>query len=447
MQLAVTGINHSTANISLRERVAFPPAIVTGALEQAVGLPDVNEAVIVSTCNRTEVYLGFSGPESEADEGAGRHRLTLEWLAGFHGVSADELASRSYFHEGGEAVRHLMRVAAGLDSMVLGEPQILGQIKSAYALSRELKLTGGNLARAFEAAFSIAKEVRTETAIGASPVSVAYAAVTLAGRIFSDLSRLRVLLVGAGRTIELAARHLREKKVRGIVVANRTLDNALQLAGKISGEGALLSELPELLVDADVVISSTNSQLPLIGKGMVERAVRRRKHRPMLLVDLAVPRDIEVEVGEIPDAYLYGIDDIGSVIEDGVNSRREAAVRAGSLIDLGMEKFLGQLRSRNAVATLRRLRGKADAIREAELQQALRELEKGGDPGAVLEALARAITNKLIHAPSVRMKQASAEGRDELLGATRELFELEEAAPGTSARDLAPKPEPRAKKS
>ena len=429
MELAVTGINHSTANISLREQVAFPPAVVTGALRQAAELPDVNEAAIVSTCNRTEVYLGFARPGPELEEGPGRYRMVLEWLAGFHDMNVDELAACSYFHEGEDAVRHLMKVAAGLDSMVLGEPQILGQIKSAYALSRDLKLAGGNLSQAFEAAFSVAKEVRTGTAIGASPVSVAYAAVTLAGRIFSDLSRLRVLLVGAGRTIELAARHLTEKKVCGIVVANRTLDNALQLASRCSGEGALLSDLPDLLLDADVVISSTSSQLPLIGKGMVERAIRRRKHRPMLLVDLAVPRDIEVEVSEIPDAYLYGIDDIGSVIEDGVNSRREAAVQAESIIDRGMEKFLGRLRSRNAVATLRRLRGKADAIRQAELQLAMRELEKGGDAAPLLESLARAITNKLIHSPSVRMKQASAEGRDELLQVTRELFELDEDAP------------------
>ncbi len=425
MDLAVTGINHSTAAIALREKVAFPPAVISGALRQASGLPDVSGAVIVSTCNRTEVYLGFAKSNSKLEQNGGRHRLTLDWLADFHGLKADELVPCSYFHEGGEAVRHLMRVAAGLDSMVLGEPQILGQIKSAYALSRELKVAGGNLARAFEAAFSVAKEVRTETAIGVSPVSVAYAAVTLAGRIFSDLSRLQVLLVGAGRTVELAARHLAEKNVRGIVVANRTLANALQLAGKFSGEGALLSDLPELLTDADIVISSTSSQLPLIGKGMVERALRQRKHRPMLLVDLAVPRDIEVEVGEIPDAYLYGIDDIGGVIEDSVNSRREAAVQADSLIDSGLEKFHSELRSRNAVATLRRLRGRAEDIREAELRQARRELEKGGDVQSVLESLARAITNKLIHSPSVRMKQASAEGRDELLHLTRELFELD----------------------
>lgn len=429
MQLAVTGINHSTANISLRERVAFPPAIVTDALRQVAELPGVDEVVIVSTCNRTEVYAGFARPESELDEASNRGRLVLEWLAKFHGMSADDLAGCSYFHEGGEAVRHLMKVASGLDSMVLGEPQILGQIKSAYALSQDLDLTGGSLAQAFESAFSIAKEVRTETAIGASPVSVAYAAVTLAGRIFSDLSSLQVLLVGAGRTIELAARHLIEKNARSMVVANRTLDNALQLARKFSGQGALLSDLPELLVEADIVVSSTSSQLPLIGKGMVERAIRRRKHRPMLLVDLAVPRDIEMEVSEIPDAYLYGIDDIGSVIDDSVNSRREAAVQAESIIDHGMERFLSQLRSRNAVATLRRLRGKADAIRETELQQARRELEKGSDAGVVIEGLARAITNKLIHSPSVRMKQASAEGRDELLEVTRELFELDEDAP------------------
>ena len=427
MQLAVTGVNHSTADIALRERVAFEPARVTGALRQAAGLPAVTGVVIVSTCNRTEVYLGFA--DEHAGDGAARHRMTLEWLADFHGLSADELAKSSYRREDGEVVRHLMKVAAGLDSMVLGEPQILGQIKSAFALSRELKLVGGALAQAFEAAFSVAKEVRSETAIGASPVSVAYAAVTLAGRIFSDLSQQRVLLVGAGRTIELAARHLAEKQVRGITVANRTLDNALQLAGKFGGQGALLSELPELLVSADIVVSSTNSQLPLIGKGMVERAVRQRRHRPILLVDLAVPRDIEVEVREIPDAYLYGIDDIGNVIDDSIASRREAATEAETIIDQGMEKFLAELRSRNAVATLRRLRDKADAIRQAELDQARRQLEKGGDAPAVLESLARAITNKLIHSPSVRMKRASSQGRDELLLATRELFELEGDAP------------------
>ena len=427
MKIAVTGVNHSTADIALRERVAFPPDQVTGALRQAASLDGVKEAVIISTCNRTEVYLGFHAPATADD--ARRHRMSLEWLAEYHAMPAERLSPSSYFHEDEEAVRHLMKVAAGLDSMVLGEPQILGQIKSAFALSRDLNLVGGALAQAFAAAFSTAKDVRSETAIGASPVSVAYAAVTLAGRIFSDLSRLRVLLVGAGRTIELAARHLVEKRVRSITVANRTLDNALQLAGRFAGRGALLSELPGLLVATDIVISSTNSQLPLIGKGMVERAIRQRKHRPMLLVDLAVPRDIEVEVGEIPDAYLYGIDDIGSVIEDGIASRRDAADQAEAIIDRGMEKFLGRLRSRNAVATLRRLRGKADAIRQTELGQARRELEKGADAATVLESLARAITNKLIHSPSVRMKQASAEGRDELLHATRELFELDDDAP------------------
>jgi len=433
MELAAIGINHNTAQIALRERVAFPAAIISGALRRLALLPGVREAVIVSTCNRTEVYLGFSGTPPASGEGIGRQETMLGWLAGFHGIDVYELRPSSYFHEDGEAVRHLMQVAAGLDSMVLGEPQILGQIKSAHALSRELRLVGGNLARAFDAAFSVAKEVRTETAIGASPVSVAYAAVTLAERIFSDLPSLRALLVGAGRTIELAARHLAERKVRGIVIANRTLDNALQLAEQLDGElaaqGALLSELPELLVDADIVISSTNSQLPLIGKGMVERATRQRKHRPILLVDLAVPRDIEVEAGEIPDAYLYGIDDIGNVIEDSVASRREAAAEAAAIIERGMARFLDQLRSRNAVATLRRLRGKADAIREAELIQARRDWEKHGDAHAALESLARAITNKLLHAPSVRMKRASAAGRDELLQATQELFALDEEAP------------------
>ncbi len=427
MELALTGINHSTANIELREQVAFPPALIGDALRQAAGLPGVNEVVIVSTCNRTEVYLGYSHSKAEESlESEERRRSTLEWLAGFHGLRPDELEKSSYFHEGAEAVRHLMKVAAGLDSMVRGEVQIMGQIKSAYAMSNELNLVGGGLARAFETAFKVAKEVRSETAIGTGPISVAYTAVTLAERIFSNLSSLRVLLVGAGRTIELAARHLQERKVHGMVVANRTLDNALRLANKFSGEGALLSELPELLVNTDIVISSTNSQLPLIGKGVVESAIRKRRHRPILIVDLAIPRDVEVEVGQIPDAYLYNIDDIEEVVGDSLKNRREAASQAEAIIDRGVGEFLDKLRSLNAVGTLRRLRGKADEIRRAELNLARRELERGGDAGVVVEALARSITNKLIHAPSVRLKRASAEGQDELLQVASELFELDD---------------------
>jgi len=461
MALFLVGINHTTASIDLREKVAFPPEIVGGALRDMFGLAEVNEAVIVSTCNRTELYLdlqpsdevaerGVAGSDaaleaidatqqelppqnlSAGDESAQAEnrqiisfrQLVINWLAAYHKLDIDELDSCSYFYANDDVVRHLMRVSCGLDSMVLGEPQILGQIKSAFAVSKDLDVVSSSLGRAFQDAFSIAKEVRTDTAIGENPVSVAFAAVTLAERIFSRLDSLNVLLVGAGRTVELVAQHLLEKGVQEIAVANRTLDNAIELANRIKGHGVLLSDIPEQLVEADIVVSSTNSQLPLIGKGMVERALKARKHRPMLLVDLAVPRDIEPEVGQIGDAYLYTVDDISEVIEDGQKSREQAAEEASSIIERGIEEYRAHVRSLNAVATLKAFRSKADEIREGEVERALKALEKGDAPEEILQSLARAITNKLIHSPSVQMKKASAEGKDELVALTRRLFEL-----------------------
>jgi glutamyl-tRNA reductase len=429
MALHLVGINHNTAGIELREKVAFPPEIVADALQKLQGLDSVSEAVILSTCNRTEIYTSFSsgdGEESTTDsEPANADQALMQWLSQYHQLNAEDLARCLYSYEGDDVIRHLMKVSCGLDSMILGEPQILGQIKSAYAVSKDLGVVSSELGNAFEESFSIAKEVRTDTAIGENPVSVAYAAVSLAERIFSKLPSLSVLLIGAGRTIELVARHLSDKGVTRIVVANRTLDNALELARRFSGHGALLSEIPDLLVDADIVVSSTNSQLPLLGKGAVERALRRRRHKPMLLVDLAVPRDIEQEVAQVADAYLYSIDDISSVIEDSQKSREEAAAQAHSIIERGVEEYRKKVRSLNAVATLRAFRGKADEIRETELQKAMRALEKGDDPGAVLESLARGLTNKLIHSPSVQMKEASAEGRDDILHLIQELYELD----------------------
>ncbi|MBT70808.1 MAG: glutamyl-tRNA reductase [Gammaproteobacteria bacterium] len=435
MALLLVGINHMTANIALREKVAFPPEIIGEALFQVAELELVDEVVIVSTCNRTELYLDYRVADTEttaASESSGdtllahEQQLILNWLADFHKLVPAELADCSYFFAGQDVVRHLMKVSCGLDSMVLGEPQILGQIKSAFAVSSDLKLVGANLRRAFQEAFSIAKEVRTDTAIGENPVSVAYATVALTESIFSDLASLHILLIGAGRTIELVARHLFDKGVQQIVVANRTLDNALELAAKFEAHGVLLSEIPDRLFAADIVVSSTNSQLPLLGKGAVERALRQRKHKPLLLIDLAVPRDIEAEVAEVADAYLYSVDDISDVIEDGQKSRADAAAQAESIIERGVEGYLKQLRSLNAVATLRAFREKANTIRELEVQRAINALQKGESADKVLESLARGITNKLTHSPSVQMKKASADGRDELLRLTRELYDLGE---------------------
>jgi glutamyl-tRNA reductase len=447
MALVLVGINHNTANIETREKVAFPPEIVESALADIHGLPVIEEVVLVSTCNRTEIYLDFreddeAGDSSEAPGELAANRQLLDrqaevvaWLSKFHDLEIGELEQCSYSFADEDVIRHLMKVSCGLDSMVLGEPQILGQIKSAYAVSKDRDVVGPALGRAFEEAFSIAKQVRTDTAIGENPVSVAYAAVTLAERIFSDLPSLSVLLIGAGRTIELVVRHLVDKGVNKIVVANRTLDNALEIANRFDAHGVLLSEIPEQLVKADIVVSSTNSQLPLLGKGAVERALKLRKHKPMLLVDLAVPRDIEAEVAEIADAYLYSIDDISEVIEDGVKSRADAAAQAESIIERGVEEYLKQLRSLNAVSTLRAFRDKADAIREQELERALKALEKGESAQSVVSSLARSITQKLVHSPSVQMKKASAEGRDELLELTAELYELNSDSKPKSGKD------------
>ena len=433
MALVLVGINHNTANIEMREKVAFPPEIVESALAEIYALPQIAEVVIVSTCNRTEIYLDFAEGDSEAPAGdelsqnrqlVDRQAEIVAWLSKFHGLEVGELEQCSYSYASEDVVRHLMKVSCGLDSMVLGEPQILGQIKSAYAVSKDQEVVAQSLGRAFEEAFSIAKQVRTDTAIGENPVSVAYAAVTLAERIFSDLPSLSVLLIGAGRTIELVVKHLVEKGVSEIVVANRTLDNALEIANRFDAHGVLLSDMPEQLIKADIVVSSTNSQLPLLGKGAVERALKHRKHKPMLLVDLAVPRDIEAEVSEIADAYLYSIDDISDVIEDGVKSRADAAAQAESIIERGVEGYRKALRSLNVVSTLRAFRDKADAIREKELERALKALEKGESAEAVVSSLARSLTQKLVHSPSVQMKKASAAGRDELLELTAELFEL-----------------------
>ena len=433
MGLILVGVNHKTADISLREKVAFPPEIISDALREVGTLAGVCEVVLLSTCNRTELYINAiqktssGGDNNEKCQDLGSQQRVdevVDWLANFHKIQSSELNKSIYSYTGEAVVKHLMKVSCGLDSLILGEPQILGQIKSAFALATDLNSVGSTLTRVFSAAFSIAKEVRTDTAIGENPVSVAYAATLLAERIFSDLGSLSILLIGAGRTIELVAKHFKEKRVSKITVANRTLDNALEIAKKFKGNGVLLSDIPEQLEAADIVVSSTNSQLPLLGKGSVERALQKRKHRPMLLIDLAVPRDIEVEAGDIADAYLYSIDDISGAIEDNVKSRSEAAIQAEIIIDRGVDEYSKQLRSLNAISTLRAFRDKVDQIRSKEVERAMKSLSSGDSAEQVLESLARAITNKFTHAPSVQLKNASSEGRNELIDLMNELFEL-----------------------
>ncbi|WP_166251713.1 glutamyl-tRNA reductase [Marinobacter salicampi] len=416
MALLTLGINHRTAPVELRERIAFTPERMAEAFSELRVASGASEAAILSTCNRTELYLAGDDDCAAA---------VLRWLSGFHGLLPAELENALYVYRDSEAVRHMMRVASGLDSMVLGEPQILGQLKDAYALAREHGASGTFLTRLFEQTFTVAKRVRTETAIGENPVSVAYAAVSMAHHIFADMSRNRALLIGAGKTIELVAKHLAEAGVRDFLVANRTLERAQVLAEARGGRGILLSEIPGVLADVDMIISSTASPLPILGKGAVERALKGRKHRPYFMVDIAVPRDIEPEVANLADVYLYTVDDLRHVIDENLKTREGAAREAENLITAGTQEFLSQLRALDAVATLKQFRQRAEILRDIETEKALRALRNGGDPETALRALARGLTNKLLHEPSVQVRKATAEGRVEVTNWLRELHQLE----------------------
>lgn len=420
MAFIALGINHKTASVDVRERVAFSPEQLVEALQQLCLRTPSREAAILSTCNRSELYLEQEALTADA---------VLVWLADYHQLSLDELRACAYVLEDADAVRHMMRVASGLDSMVLGEPQILGQMKSAYAVAREAGTLGPLLGRLFQATFSTAKQVRTDTAIGENPVSVAFAAVSLAKQIFSDLQRSQALLIGAGETISLVARHLHEQGIKRIVVANRTLERASSLAEQFGAHAVLLSDIPQELVNSDIVISSTASQLPILGKGAVESALKRRKHKPIFMVDIAVPRDIEAQVGELDDVYLYTVDDLHEVIAENLKSRQGAAQVAEELVAAGADYFMSRLRELAAVDVLKAYRQQAERLRDEELAKALRLLGNGGAAEEVLAQLARGLTNKLLHAPSVQLKKLSADGRVDALGVAQELFALDEGVP------------------
>ncbi|ART79800.1 glutamyl-tRNA reductase [Oceanisphaera avium] len=407
MSLLVLGINHKTASVALRERVAFGPEVAPRALQELMCTQGVGEAVILSTCNRTELYCSL---EPEGDS-----HLVRMWLQNFHQLDENELNSCLYQYHGEEAVRHLMRVSCGLDSLVLGEPQILGQMKLAYTQSQKVGSLKGTLDRMFQKTFSVAKRVRTETEIGASAVSVAFAAVSLAKRIFSDLSHTKVLLVGAGETIELVARHLKEQAVSQMMVANRTLERAQNLAQEFDAKIMTLEQIPDYLPQADIVISSTASPLPIIGKGLVERALKARRQQPILLVDIAVPRDIEPEVDELNDAYLYTVDDLQGIIEQNMATRQQAANQAEIIIEEERDNFMAWYRSLESVKLIQDYRGHAEQVCQQELLLALQALAQGKDSQQVLQRLARRLTNKLIHTPTQALNQAGKDGNQDLL--------------------------------
>ena len=420
MNLIALGINHNSAAVEVRERVAFAPEQVAEALTDACEQVQVEEVVILSTCNRTEMYAIVPGGIDRVEKAL----ELIDWMANYHHLSVEELRQSAYHFEAREALQHIIQVASGLDSMVLGEPQIFGQLKSAYAVATEAGVVGSELGRLFPRVFAIAKRVRTDTAIGENPVSVAYAAVDLARHIFADLNKCNALLVGAGETIELVARHLIEAGVSGIVIANRTLGRARELAQKFGAEAVLLAEIPEQLMNADIVITSTASQLPILGKGAVEQAIKARKHRPVLMVDIAVPRDIEAQVGELRDVYLYSVDDLREIVEQNMRSRHKEARKADQIIAEGVNLYMEDVRSLAAVDVVKDYRRMAEQMREVELQRALRALARGEDPQRIATQLARAITNKLIHAPTTGLRQASANGRQDLLAHARNLLGL-----------------------
>lgn len=400
------GINHDSASVDMRERVAFAPEKQPLALESLIANTPLEEAVILSTCNRTEIY-GATGDEVDV---ASTSDAMLHWVADYHQLEAAQLNTHLYRNHGRDAVMHLVRVAAGLNSMVLGEPQIFGQLKSAFAVASEAGAIGSRLGQIFPEAFRLAKKVRTDTAIGENPVSVAYAAVDLAGHIFSDLAQSQALLLGAGETIELVARHLREAGIGGLTIANRTQARAESLAEQFDAEAILLADVPERLAGADIVISSTASQLPILGKGAVEAAARARRWRPMLLVDLAVPRDIETQVAELSDVYLYTVDDLRSVVEENMRMRADEASKADDIIAAGMGDIESALLVRKSANLVRSYRESALAIQERELAKALKAVERGESAEDVLQRLARDLTNKLIHAPTTGLRQLAREG-------------------------------------
>jgi len=416
MHLITIGLNHETAPVAIREQAVFGPEKLVPALQNLTAQRDIDETAILSTCNRTEIYCRQQQPDGQA---------VVKWLCQFHALEPQQLHECLYHHPEEEAVKHAFRVASGLDSMVLGEPQILGQMKTAFATAHKAGTTGKILNRLFQNTFSVAKQVRTDTAIGASAVSIAYAAVDLAKKIFADLGTKTVLLIGAGETIELVARHLTNNGVRHIIVANRSVERAELLTSRISGEAIALSELPNRLADADIIIASTASTLPILGKGAVESALKLRRHKPIFMVDLAVPRDIEAEVGGLADVFLYTVDDLKQIIEENISSRRDAADEAEKIIALETIRFMHWLRGLNAVPTIRSFRKNVDDLRNAALEQAYRQLAAGENPERIIEILAHNLSNKFAHAPSQALKQADNEGNSRLLTAARKLFMLD----------------------
>ena len=414
MAVWTLGINHTTAPLDLRGRFAFAMDQVAPHLHGLrQSLNRMPEAAIVSTCNRTEIYC--AGEQSELEP-------TLGWLANSAGISPDALRSHTYSLQDGLAARHAFRVASGLDSMVLGEPQILGQLKDAVRAANAAGALGTTLSQLFQRSFAVAKEVRTSTEIGAHSISMAAAAVRLAGNLFEDLGDVKVLFVGAGEMIELCATHFAAKNPKSIAIANRTLERGEKLASRFGGEVMRLADLPDRLHEFDAVVSCTASTLPIIGLGAVERALKKRRHRPIFMVDLAVPRDIEIEVKALDDVYLYTVDDLSGVVQTAQASRQAAVEQAEAIVDAGVQSFMHWVDQRSNVPLIQQLNAQADAWRTNELARAHKLLAKGESVDVVLEALSKGLTQKMLHGAMAELHAGDAAARDRATSAIEHFF-------------------------
>lgn len=414
MPLKILGLNHNTAPLEIRERIVFAGPEIPEALEAVRALDGVDEAVLLSTCNRTEFYL-------MADD-KGRDTVT-SWLTDSRRLD-DGFRESLFSLEDADAIRHIFRVACGLDSMVLGEPQILGQLKDAWRDAQHSGSLGGDLSRLMQHTFSVAKKVRTDTEIGSSPVSVAYAAVHLAQQFFANFGKHTAILVGAGVTIDLVAKHLKRKNIGRLFIANRNLDRARNLAGEYGGYALPLSELEGTLPEADILISSTASPEPVVGFTEMQKAIKARKYRPVFACDIAVPRDIDPDVAKLNDVYLYTIDDLDKVVLEGQGNREAAVVDANRILDDEIGRYLSVQRARQSVPTINALREHADSVRDDVLANARRRLGNGADSQEVLEYATAAMLKKLLHQPSVKLREAGEAGDEDLVSAARRLFGL-----------------------
>ena len=413
MQLFAVGINHQTAPLAVREQVVFHAENLIGALRELVDRRPVQEAAIISTCNRTEIYCSTAEPHTAVD-----------WMAGYHSLKPQQIEPYVYQLPQEKAVKHAFRVASGLDSMVLGEPQILGQFKQAVRTAQAAGTLGLLLNKLFQRTFAVAKTVRSETDIGAATVSMASAAVGLAQRIYPAIAGQSVLFIGAGEMIELCATHFAAQHPRRLTFANRTLERAQALADRFLGRAITLNDLPAQLAGHDIVVTSTASTLPIIGKGLMERALLARKHRPMLVFDLAVPRDVEEEAGRLDDVFLYGVDDLGKVAREGMDVRQGAVAQAEVIIENQVSEFMHWLRNRELVPTIRALRDSAERARRQEMRRALRRLAKGDDPQLVIEQLSHGLAAKLLHAPTHALAHAREDEREALAELLTRLYHI-----------------------